>query len=83
MLEGIPEGGGGLGGIGGLSLVDKHGGRVWPRGLQVLHGVPLIYTALLRRDAALIVAHPGERHAAGEVVVPSRYFACLVEDLQR
>lgn len=64
------------------SLVDKQGWGVGPRGLQVLHGVPLVDEALLGADAALIVGGPDERHAPGEVVVPPGHFTGLVKDLQ-
>lgn len=63
-------------------LVDKQGRGVGPRGLQVLHGVPLVDEALLGADAALIVGGPDERHAPGEVVVPSGNFTGLVKHLQ-
>ena len=63
-------------------LVHKQGRGVGPRGLQVLHGVPLVDAALIRADAALIVGGPDESHAAGEVVVSPCHFAGLVKDLQ-
>lgn len=62
--------------------VDEHGRWVGPHGLQVGHSVPLVDAALLGGDTALIEAHPGEGHAPGEVVVPARHIACLMEDLQ-
>lgn len=62
--------------------VDEHGRWVGPHGLQVGHSVPLVDAALLGGDTALIEAHPGEGHAPGEVVVPARHLACLMEDLQ-
>lgn len=64
------------------SLVDKQGRGVGPRGLQVLHGVPLVDAALLGADAALVVGGPEKSHAPGEVVVSSCHFAGLVKDLQ-
>lgn len=75
----------GLAGVGEAAphlLVHKQGRGVGPRGLQVLHGVPLVDAALIRADAALIVGGPDERHAPGEVVVSSCHFAGLVKDLQ-
>lgn len=64
------------------SLVREQGGGVGPRGLQVLHGVPLVDAALLGANAALVVGGPEQRHAPGEVVVPACHLAGLVEDLQ-
>lgn len=64
------------------SLVHEQGWGVGPRGLQVLHGVPLVDAALLGADAALVVAGPDQGHAPREVVVPPRHFAGLVKDLQ-
>lgn len=64
------------------SLVHKQGRGVGPRGLHVLHGVPLVDAALLGADAALVVGGPDESHAPGEVVVPPCHFAGLVKDLQ-
>ena len=64
------------------SLVHKQGWGVGPRGLQVLHGVPLVDAALLGADAALVVAGPDQSHAPREVVVPSSHFTGLVKDLQ-
>ena len=66
----------------GYSLVCEQGGGVGPRGLEVLHGVPLVDAALLGADAALIVGGPEQRHAPWEVVVPPRHLAGLVQDLQ-
>lgn len=63
-------------------LVDKHGRWVWPRGLQVFHGVPLIDATLVWGDAAFIVAHPGESHASRKVVIPAWYLTHLVQHLQ-
>lgn len=63
-------------------LVHKQRGGVGPRGLQVLHGIPLIDAALLRADAALIVGGPDERHSSWEVVMPPGHFAGLVKHLQ-
>lgn len=63
-------------------LVDKHGRWVWPCCLQVLHGVPLVDAALVWSDAALVVSHPGERHASREVVIPAWHLAYLVQHLQ-
>lgn len=62
-------------------LVNKHGGRVWPCCLQILHGVPLVDAALIWSNAALIVAHPGESHTSREVVVPAWHLTCLVQHL--
>lgn len=76
------QGGVGGGEEGAHSLVDKQGGGVGPRGLQVLHGVPLVDAALLGADATLVVGGPEESHTPGEVVVPSCHFAGLVKDLQ-
>lgn len=72
----------GVGEAAGHLLVHKQGRGVGPRGLQVLHGVPLVDAALVGADAALVVGGPDESHAAGEVVVSSRHFAGLVKDLQ-
>lgn len=75
----------GLAGVGEAAphlLVHKQGRGVGSRGLQVLHGVPLVDAALIRADAAVIVGGPDECHATGEVVVSSCHFAGLVKDLQ-
>lgn len=51
--------------------------------LQVLHGVPLVDERLVGGDPALIVADPGEKQAAREVVVTAGHLAGFMEGLQR
>lgn len=63
-------------------LVHKQGWGVGSRGLQILHGIPLIDAALLGADAALIVGGPDERHPTREVVVPPCHFTGLVKHLE-
>lgn len=60
------------------SLVKKDCRRVWSQCFQVLHGIPLIDAALFRANTALVVPRPCERHATGEIVVPSWHLTRLV-----
>lgn len=78
----MPVGSGALTPVALHLLVHKQRGGVGPRGLQVLHGVPLVDAALLGADAALIVGGPDESYAPREVVVPPGHFTGLVKHLQ-
>lgn len=50
--------------------------------LHVLHGVPLVDAVLVGRDPALVVADPGQKQAAGVVVMATGHLAGFMEGLQ-
>lgn len=47
--------------------------------LDILHGVPLIYTQLVGGDLALVVADPGQEEAAWVVVMAASHLAGFVQ----
>lgn len=58
---------------------NRRVGTVW---LDVLHGVPLVDTELVRCDPALVVADPGQKQAAWVVVMAASHLARFVEWLE-
>lgn len=67
--------------LGYLHIREEHG-RIRAVRLHVLHGVPLVDAYLVGGDPALVVADPGEKQAAGEVVVTASHFARFVKRLK-
>lgn len=67
--------------LGYLHIREEHG-RIRAVRLHVLHGVPLVDAYLVGGDPALVVADPGEKQAAGEVVVTTSHFTRFVKRLK-
>ncbi|TNN36841.1 hypothetical protein EYF80_052993 [Liparis tanakae] len=65
-----------------MHIVCEENGRIGAVRLDVLHGVPLVDADLVGRDAALVVADPGQEQAARVVVVAAGHVARFVERLE-